>query len=103
MKVVICTIQVKKAQSHGSPDYLNFKCEGLEDGFYADRLRGCHQYYVCKEGEKTTHFCKQAGHIFNEDLWACVPGTSYSCPAMDKRSLVRPTTYQLYCQRKAIL
>ena len=66
---------------------LQFDCSGLEDGLYPDLRRGCKRYYSCKRGLKDTHSCSGQEEVFNQDMYACVPASTYSCPANEKREL----------------
>lgn len=67
-----CVSAVAKPDPMHSPD-----CTNMSNGFYQNYTSGCHRYFYCIDGMKTTLTCR-GNDVFNGQL--CVSSKSYTCP-----------------------
>ncbi|XP_023932527.1 uncharacterized protein LOC112042337 [Lingula anatina] len=85
----IGVLDFSKAQQgsiHGIPERFLFKCEGREDGLYADIARNCQVYRICIGGELLTSeagfdmFPCPQGTLFDQNTLTCQHAANVICP-----------------------
>ena len=74
---------------------VTFSCDGKQDGFYADYVRECRQYYRCLKGEMDTYHCP-AGLQFDEEMRACILPEDVQCPQVRRQFEVNNNNNKIF-------
>ncbi|XP_022244648.1 probable endochitinase [Limulus polyphemus] len=78
---------LQETPSHRYPVELNFSCEG-KNGFFADFIRNCRQFYRCVNGKKYEYACPPST-AFDTEVSGCIAIEKAKCePASSQENIL---------------